>query len=645
MSAKSAIHIEILGSFEVRNAAGEPVELRSKKCQALLAYLALTPGKPHGREQLATLLWGEMPEDRARQNLRQCISSLKKALGPAKDLLATEGEGVVLAVSVTVDAIAFLRLASQQTVTAWAQANVLYRGDFLSGFSLNEEAFETWLEVERRRFSRMAGELFMRLGQARADAGDVEGAEAAFNRRLDLDPCTEEAHRALIQLYASGGRRSEALRQYEYCREVLSREFNTTPAPETTKAYQSARGGSSSTKPDASFQPTLPLPAKPSIAVLPFENFSGDPEQRYFSDGIAEDIIVALSKFESLMVISRASTFTFRQRIVDPRKVAIALGVHYILQGSVRRAAETVRVSAQLIDAASSANVWAHAYDRSMQEIFSVQDELVQMIVATLVGRVERHSAERARKKPTANLEAYDYLLKGKYYHHLYSDEDNQRAEKCLARAIELDSDFALAYAWMGCVLGQSNTFRPDSSVFDRAYTFVSRARDLSDDDSECHRILAAYYLMRRRFEDAQRHQQRALTLNPNDDRIVAQMGEVLTYLGNAEEAIDWLERAMRLNPYHADNYWYDYGRALFDAGKVDRAYAALNRISNHRLGHCVYLAACCVQLDRPEDATIYLKQARGMRAGFSVEAFCRTLPYQDQQIATRLATTIGRLG
>jgi adenylate cyclase len=295
---------------------------------------------------------------------------------------------------------------------------------------------------------------------------------------------------------------------------------------------------------------------KPSIAVLPLVNMSGDPEQEFFADGLTEDIITELSRFRDLLVISRNSTFVYRGKAVKVQEVAREFGVEYVLEGSVRKAGDRLRVNVQLIDAETDRHVWAERYDRKLEDIFAIQDEMTCAIVATLPGRVEAASHDRAKRKPTDNMAAYECVLAAKVLHHRSTREANAEAQRLLDRAIVLDRNYAHAHAWKGCVLGQEWTYgwcADREATFQRVAAELEIALALDDNDSDVHRILAALHLNRDEHDKAAYHQERALALNPNYDLVVVQQGELLTWLGRPEDGIDWIKKAMRLNPYHPE--------------------------------------------------------------------------------------------
>ncbi len=372
-----------------------------------------------------------------------------------------------------------------------------------------------------------------------------------------------------------------------------------------------------------------PGAAKPSILVLPFANMSGAPEQEYFADGLTEDILTDLSRFRELFVISRNTSFKFKGQTVDVKKVARELGVQYVVEGSVRKAGNRVRVTVQLIDAASDRHVWAERYDRDLEDIFAIQDEVTSAIVATLPGRMEAAARSRAERKAPANMVSYECVLEAKVLHHRSSRDDNLRALSLVRRAVELDPRYAHAHAWYACILGQQwgyGWYADRAALESEIERELQIALRLDENDSDVHRILAAVAVTRNDFDNAVYHQQRALALNPNDDLIVVQQGEILTWLGQGEEGSEWIRKAMRLNPYHPERFWFHLARAQFVAKQYGDAIESLRHITAPDGLHHALLAACHAQMGDAERATAHAAEVIKRIPGFAIRRHCRPL-------------------
>ena len=444
--------VRCLGRFEACVASGSPVDFPTRKAKALLAYLARHPGRRTSRERVAALLWDGRGDERARINVRQTLMLVRKALSMAAcPCVISDGDALYLHPEhVEVDVAQFDVLCREPSVDALERAAALYRGEFLEGFSVNEELYEEWLRTERTDLQERAMRALMKLLHYRLDAGDLEGGVRVARKVLSLDPLRETAHRALIRLYADMGDRALALKQYQSCSDILNAELGVRPEARTQRLYQELRQecGATHLSPNAlDAGPAAPaLPDKPSIAVLPFLNLSDDPAQAYFSDGITSNIITELARFRSMFVISRHSSFAYRNKPVGVQQIGRELGVHYVVEGSVGRVGDRIRVSAQLVEAQTGHQLWADRYDRSLAEIFAVQDELVGTIVSTLDRRIDVAGRSRTAVISDSSLRAYDLYLRAEAAQDRNTKADYHYAEQCLERAINLDPGLAQAY-------------------------------------------------------------------------------------------------------------------------------------------------------------------------------------------------------
>jgi adenylate cyclase len=337
-----------------------------------------------------------------------------------------------------------------------------------------------------------------------------------------------------------------------------------------------------------------PIFDKPSIAVLPFANLSIDPEQEYFADGMVDEILMALSRFHSLFVIARNSSFIYKGKAHDIKQVGRELGVRYVLEGSVRKSGQRVRITAQLIEADSTAHVWAERYDGDLSDIFALQDQIVSSVVGAVVPNLQRAETHRSQRKPSENLDAYDCVLRGMAIHKSghTTPEEAKEAVAWFDRALELDPNYARAHAWRACATSGLWPDQPTQAHFDQSMKSVLTALSIDPSDSEVHRMKGALHTHQRQFERAAYHLQRARELNPNDAQVLIKGGLYRSYLGEHSQGLDDIDLAIRLHPQHPDWYWRERGTVLFGLGRYDEASDALRR---YQEGHrsFVYQAAC----------------------------------------------------
>jgi adenylate cyclase len=362
-----------------------------------------------------------------------------------------------------------------------------------------------------------------------------------------------------------------------------------------------------------------------------------------------KNIISELSRYPDLFVTARNSSFTYRGKAVRVTDVARELGVQFVLEGSVRRAGNRIRISTQLIEGISGRHLWAQRYDRSLEDIFAVQDDVTQSIVAVLPARVEAAALERASRKTSGSLDAYDCFLRGKYLHHLENQKANLEAEAHFDRSIELDRHFASAYAWKACTLGQgwAQEFRPRTpELLQQIVQLIERATSIDENDTECHRMRCRIALIQGQFAKSDYHLERALALNPNDPRLVVQRGIYLTFSGDPDAAIPWIERAMRLDPFSAHRYYLDLVRALFMARRPAEAVAVLERSSRDHWEHYLWLAACCAAVNEESAALQAGHAAANLRPQLSIGSYVDgVFKWKRFEDKSRLCNALARAG
>jgi TolB-like protein/DNA-binding winged helix-turn-helix (wHTH) protein/cytochrome c-type biogenesis protein CcmH/NrfG len=366
----------------------------------------------------------------------------------------------------------------------------------------------------------------------------------------------------------------------------------------------------SSRPPTASIPPAQKLapalPDMPSIAVLPLTNMSGDREQGYFSDGITDDLITALSRLPGLFVIARTSSFTYKGKAVGLQDVGKELGVKYILEGGVRKAGDQVRITVQLADATTGEELWAERYDRPLRDIFALQDEIVRRIVTTL--NLQLTLAQRGFLIPrtTDNLEAYDDVLRGTEYRLSETKDGNAKARQMFEKAVQLDPKYARAYAGLGLnyLLGWTHLLGTDPNGLERAFQLAQQAIALDDSLSAAHGLLAGICVQKGQYDQAVTEAERSIALNPNSRIGYLWLAEVMNNMARPADALVAVEKAMRLDPRNRDNYLFESGYAYTQLGRYEEAIPALKRdlaLTNNLWDH-VFLVGDYVELGQ-EDA------------------------------------------
>jgi adenylate cyclase len=366
-------------------------------------------------------------------------------------------------------------------------------------------------------------------------------------------------------------------------------------------------------------------PDRPSIAILPFSNLSGDPEQQFFSDGITEDIITELSRFHTLFVIARNSSFQYRDKPTDMRRVGQELGAQYIVEGSVRKTGDRVRLTAQLIEAASGNHIWADRYDRPLTEIFSLQDDVVHRIARTVERRLSTDIAERAARKHPSSMAAYECVLKARE-----NITDVAVAENLLNRAIELDASYAAAYAALTQVRMLQYWLTAKTRFLDEAVAAARTAVSLDPNDSYTHAGLGGAYILKRDYSRAEFHIKRALINNPNDEVALRTLAHWLVRVGRPEEALVTLNGALQHDPFPSDFHW-DIAAIAFIIGRRYReAVDALMRVEEMAAWNHLYLAAAYGQLGDLEMARAEAAETLKMQPAFTIQRHMLVEAFQN---------------
>jgi adenylate cyclase len=386
------------------------------------------------------------------------------------------------------------------------------------------------------------------------------------------------------------------------------------------------------------------LPDKPSIAVLPFNNMSDDPGQEYFADGMSEDLITDLSKISGLFVIARNSSFVYKNQAVNVKDVGNALGVRYVLEGSVRKLGDKVRINAQLIDAETGGHLWADRFDRDYGDVFKLQNEVIRHIVSALEVNLRGDEETRLVKRHTDSVEAYDLFLKGQREFFKFTHEGNIEARRYYRLATERDPNFARAFANLGWTHARDYqdgwSSSPEDSL-NKALALANDAASIDDSVSQVHWVLGQVLLFKKDYEGALAEAKRTIELSPSNPDAKILLARILAFSGNPKESIRLINEAMIINPYYPMQYLMNIGIAHFASGEYDKAEVALVKAINRNpeaQRARMWLVATYANSGQLDEANWALEELMVLNPSFSVEIIEHTIPFRDQNIRDRLA-------
>ena len=601
-----SLSLKLLGEFALRDGSGAMLSLPTRKTRALLAYLTVNAGRPQPRERLMALLWSDRGERQARQSLNQALQAIRRLGKDGKPLLDSDGERVTLSGAVVDCDVQRLRALAK---TQPAEAAALYGGPFLDGLSIPDPAFEEWLNSTRSGLHALACDA---LEAAANMSDDAESALRCARHLVTLDPLREEAHRRLMQLLYQSGDRAGALRQYQSCAEVLKRELDVEPDAATQALYAEIRRGV-----DADAKPGSPrevaqaplLLEKPSIAVLPFDVIGGDARTSDLADGLLEDLITALAKVRELLVIDRHSTEIFKGRPLNVRDVARPLGVRYVLAGSIRTAGDRMRCSVQLIDAVDGHHLWVERYDRPIEDVFALQDEIVWHILVELQVRLTEGDGARIASRGTRNLEAWLLRVQGAGELGRITREGSIHARGLFEAAHKADPDWARPLAGIAATHYYDARYGWSSShdkTIAAGIDYAERAIAMDPDEPFGYVVLSRLYTLLRKYDDALRVAKKAATIAPNDQLAIGSLAAQFMYMDEIDEALRISERMVRLGPNPHIALERTRGLTLMLAGRNDQAIEVFEKLVRRepkwRDGH-ILLAAACANAGRLDHA------------------------------------------
>jgi TolB-like protein/DNA-binding SARP family transcriptional activator len=639
--------LHLLGSFALVRGDGTPVSVTSRKNRALVAILALSPGQRATRERLAGLLWGDRGDTQARDSLRQAIAVLRKELGELDaHILNARGDLIELnSASISVDAVDLLSAAGDPGADGLRRAATLCRGELLADISLREAGFEEWLANGRRRLNEAAIKVFDQLASVESGQAQIDFAQ----RLVALDQLREASHRRLIEAYAAQGDFAMALQQFETLKRLLRVELGIAPSPESTELARLIQSGgypgprkdkAADTLPPQREAPVSPSgPILPSLAVLPFKNIGDDSEQEYFADGIVEDIITVLSRFKTFAVVARNSSFSYKNRNVDIREIASELGVRYVMEGSVRRSGNVLRITAQLADSHTGLNLWAETYDGSPADVFDFQDRITASVAMLVEPKIHVAELERSRRERPGSMAVYDIYLKALSKITSDLEEDVEEALGLLKTGLSHEPNNAsllsLAVRIVDQRVSQGKKPFTSDSIKECAEWAYRALQNAGGDSSVMMYCALALIQTVKDYETGMAVVQMAVENNPNSLMVVTRAGIAHLLCGDLDLSLKYFHRAIQLTPNNFEAHYSLTGIAHASMAKGDFPeavrWATRSLLLNSHYNPTYWmLIAGNAQLGQMQEARRYLDEFRKHAPGVTIAGLRRGQPAKD---------------
>lgn len=660
------LKLQLLGEPRIFISETSEVYLATKKSQALVVYLASSPGIAHSRDHLATLLWGRSAKEQARSSLRQNLSKLRNSLGPCKDAIDATAQQIRFDTDfVEIDYIQFEKLMSGGTVEELEEATGMLRGEFAAGLYINEADFDDWLSNERRRLSDIAISGLVQLLDHYTSNNQSSEAIVIARKLLALDPLQERVHLSLMTALADQERYESALQQYKICCDHLRKELDISPGKQAIELRNSiardrasfrhtptapevessglitalTKGETPDYSTNKAFFPqleglNLSTPMRPSLLILPFQNISGDPANDYLAEGIRIDIQAALVKITGIFLIAAGSANAMRGK--DAIEAGSALSVQYVLQGSIRKSGSKLRVSTELIDTKVGNAIWTENYNRQWQNGFDVQDEIIREIITALDVRLLHGEQAAVWHRTLKDIDSLEFFYRGVDEFFKQNKDSNLRARRFFELVDKKQPNVSTGATWIA-MCHWLDAFKAWGKNLDQslrlAGEWAERAVIKEDADGQAHMVLSHVHLLNKRFDEALIIGREAVTLRPNCTNANGFFANVLHFCGEQSDAIQHVTWAIRYSPVYPPFFADILALALLFSDRFTDAIAvAAESLRLNPEGitpRLVQIAAYSAQ-NKLSEANKIGEQLISVDKMFSLTRFAKQQPYRN---------------
>jgi TolB-like protein/Flp pilus assembly protein TadD len=649
------LSLKVLGDFALRDESGATLTLPTRKTRALLGYLAANADKPQQRAKLVGLLWSNFGEKQARHNLSQALLSIRR-LGDDQNRALLDGDGEQLTLrsdAIDIDLIRFHALEAKDP----AAAAKLYDGPFLEDLTVPDPAFDEWLAVTRSEIHDLA---CAALERAADNDGDVGVALPAARRLVALDPLRESAHRRLMALLDKTGDRTAALRQYQSCADILKSELNVAPDSATNSLYDSIKQDTGATVAAAHFETTMERPSlhaqlssseKPSIAVLPFANLSGNPNQNYLANGIQLAVYATLIKVSGLFLIEANSVANSQERKDAAERAGRELGARYILEGAVQTAGSHVRVTVQLTDTLRHKVIWAEQFDRVMDDFFALQDEIALEVLAELDIKLISGEEARVFRSTLSTPATKELYYRGLSHFYAGAKADNAAARELFKNVYSKEPESPEGPAltcftyWLDVFQGWTDDAQASLAA---SLEWAEKTAKFEVTNGLHYIVLASDYLIKRRYEDALETCAKGYEYRPNCPAANGYLANILHYCGESEEAVIRAKEALRVLPNAPPWFTNVLAAACRENGDLESSIGAAMESLKRNEDDIEARAILCsdhILAGSLDDARRFAKEIMTIDPDFSITNYADKQPFRNTATLDRLVDCLREAG
>ena len=632
----SSINCQLFGGFRIAEADSKGSRLPSKKSEALLSYLLMQKGESQNRHKVAELLWSRSAAQQALGSLRQECLKLKNWLAEYGVSLELGHREICLSQDqFNTDVAEFEQCIAEGDIESLQKAFSLYKGDFLQDRPVPDTKYEAWFKRQRERLGQLALSGFHALAEVELTEGNLKNAEKISRTMVYVDPASESSCKVLMQVLDRQGQSAAASKAFMEYKQFITKTYGTSPGKEIVNLHSRITGlYTAENQEESDFEHGHTLPA---ILVLPFECLGDDEAQQTIAKGLTMDLTVALGRFRNFEVLAHDSSRHIKNKGFDHQTIYEKYGTRYVVEGNVRKSETKLRVNVELIDIKKDLQLWSEIYDRSIEDIFAIQDDITQTVANSIDRRILQLRQYHISRQPTHNPGAYDLVVRAWALLEATNQKDNELALTLSHQALELDDQYSQTHALISIgqfISAQNGWVNDPAATLNEAFEHGIKAVNLDARNHMAHSALGMACLFLHQHDRALRSLRRAVQLNPGSADSKAFLALVLVYCGKPQEALEILQAAIQSNPLHPAWYLQVSARIHYALEEFEEVIALLEEVTHLSPAYGtsqLLRAAAYAAMEQPDQARLMVRSLTESGSTLNLQAVQLSAPYKNK--------------